>query len=290
LSSAPGADQYRITVKHEPQGTVSSYLHRHLRVGATLDIAAPHGDFVLDDGASPVVLISAGIGVTPVLSMLHELAAERADREVWWIHGARGPGEHPLHDEVRGLLEVLPNVHRQVFYSAATPAELRYGQAWAGRLTKDKLAQLTIPVEANAYVCGPKSFMLDMQLTAIGVDPTHIHTEMFGGRSAINPGLSGQPSLLPHQPDGPAGSGPLVTFARSGISARFSNSRRNVLDLAEACDVPTRWSCRTGVCQTCITPMLSGDITYAPVPLDPPPDGQVLICCAQPRTDVVLDL
>jgi ferredoxin len=113
---------------------------------------------------------------------------------------------------------------------------------------------------------------------------------MFGGRSAINPGLTSLPSRLPHQPDEPVGNGPLITFAPSGIAARFSSSRRSVLDLAEACDVPTRWSCRTGVCHTCITPVLSGDITYAPAPLEHPPDGQVLICCAQPGTDVVLDL
>jgi ferredoxin len=81
-----------------------------------------------------------------------------------------------------------------------------------------------------------------------------------------------------------------VTVARSGISAPFPTSRRSVLELADACDVPTRWSCRTGVCHTCITPLLSGDVSYSPDPLDLPPDGQVLICCAQPDTDVVLDI
>ena len=91
LSSAPGAGTYRISVKHEPHGAASRYLNGTLRPGATLDVAAPRGDFVLDDGTGPVLLISAGIGVTPVLAMLHELAAARSDREVWWIHGARGP-------------------------------------------------------------------------------------------------------------------------------------------------------------------------------------------------------
>jgi ferredoxin len=81
-----------------------------------------------------------------------------------------------------------------------------------------------------------------------------------------------------------------VTFARSGISTPFPDAQRNVLELAEACDVPTRWSCRTGVCHTCVTPILSGDITYAPDPLEPPADGQVLICCARPGTDIVLDM
>ena len=82
----------------------------------------------------------------------------------------------------------------------------------------------------------------------------------------------------------------MVTFARSGITTSFGNHGRSVLDLADACDVPTRWSCRTGVCHTCITALLSGGISYAPSPLEPPAGGRVLICCAQPATDIVLDM
>jgi len=86
------------------------------------------------------------------------------------------------------------------------------------------------------------------------------------------------------------GSGPMVTFARSGIAARFGTDGRSLLELADACDVPTRWSCRTGVCHTCVTPLLSGDVTYSPDPLEPPADGEVLICCARPSADIVLDM
>jgi ferredoxin len=103
-------------------------------------------------------------------------------------------------------------------------------------------------------------------------------------------GLTGQARRPPHQPSGPPGTGPLVTFARSGISAPFSTTRRSVLELADACDVPTRWSCRTGVCHTCTTPLLSGDVSYFPDPLESPADGEVLICCARPGTDIVLDM
>ena len=110
--------------------------------------------------------------------------------------------------------------------------------------------------------------------------PTRLQTGRRGGRR----------SRPPHQPPGPPGTGPLVTFARSGISAPFAASRRSVLDLADACDVPTRWACRTGVCHTCTTPLLSGGVTYSPDPLEPPADGEVLICCAQPSTDIVLDM
>ena len=145
---------------------------------------------------------------------------------------------------------------------------------------------------ANAYVCGPALFMTDMQdaLAAIGLDPARIHTELFGALPPVNPGLTGQTRRPPHVPAGPSGTGPLVTFARSGISAPFAASRRSVLDLADACDIPSRWACRTRVCHTCTTPLLSGDVTYSPDPPEPPADGEVLICCAQPGTDIVLDM
>ena len=134
--------------------------------------------------------------------------------------------------------------------------------------------------------------MADMQeaLTTAGLAPAAIRTELFGALPSVTPGITGQASKPPHQPPGPPGTGPRVTFARSGITAAFGDDWGNVLNLADACDVPTRWSCRTGVCHTCITPLLSGDITYNPDPLEPPPDGDVLICCARPSTDIVLDL
>jgi ferredoxin-NADP reductase/MOSC domain-containing protein YiiM len=281
LSSAPGASAYRISVKQEPHGTASTYLNHQVRPGTRMEAAAPRGDFVLGDDTGPVLLISAGIGVTPVLAMLHELAAFRSARDVWWIYGARGPREHPLAGEAHALLDALPHAHEHVFYSSTV-----------GRLDKDKLLALDVPADATAYVCGPASFMADMQdaLAAAGLDPARVHTELFGALPAINPGVTGQARRTPHLPPGPPGTGPLVTFARSGISVPFDRGRRSVLELADACDVPSRWSCRTGVCHTCVTPLLSGEVSYAPDPLEPPPDGEVLICCARPGTDIVLDM
>ena len=292
LSSAPDIGSYRISVKREPHGTASTYLNRKLRAGATIEVAAPRGDFVLDADATPVLLISAGIGVTPVLSMLHQLAAERSDRSIWWIHGARRPAEHALAAEAHSLLAALPNAHEHVFYSAATEDECRRSGAAAGRLTEDTLARLDVPAVASAYVCGPAAFMADIQnaLTALGVEPSRIHTELFGGLPSINPGLTDQTRPAPHQPPGRPRTGPLVTFARSGISTPFDTDRRSVLELADACDVPTRWACRTGVCHTCATPLLSGDISYQPAPLEPPAEGEVLICCARPDSEIVLDM
>ncbi len=292
LSSAPDAGGYRISVKHEPHGAASGFLTTTLRSGTILAAAAPRGDFVLDAGTGPVLLISAGIGLTPVLAMLHELAAGRSEREVWWVHGARGPREDPLAGEAHALLAALASAREHVYYSAATPAEIRGANAAPGRLTKDKLAALALPADAIAYLCGPASFMTDTRdaLTELGIDPAHIHTELFGALPPVNPGLTGQVSRPPHQPPGPQGTGPLVTFARSGVSAPFPDDNRSVLELAEACDVPTRWSCRIGVCHTCVTPLLSGTVAYSPRPLELPADGEVLICCSRPGADIVLDM
>jgi len=290
LSSAPGADRYRLSIKQESHGLVSGYLHRALRPGALLDAAAPRGEFVLAAGTGPVLLISVGIGVTPVLAMLYQLAAEHSARPVWWIHGSRRPAEQPLAAEAHRLLEGLPDAREHVFYSAATPAELASARATAGRVTARSLAGLGLPAGALAYVCGPAAFMTGMReaLRAVGVDD--VRTELFGALGAVTPGLVGGRHRAPHAPEGPPGTGPSVTFARSGITAATGAGGGSLLELAEACDVPARWSCRTGVCHTCTTPLLSGQVAYAPEPLEPATAGEVLICCSRPTEDVVLDM
>ncbi len=292
LSSAPGAPAYRIGVKAEAHGTVSRYLHRTLRAGSTLEVAAPRGDFVLDNGSGPVVLLSAGIGVTPVLSMLHQLAQARSEREVWGIYSARRPREHPFAAEARALLQSLPHAREHLFYSRATPAELHREHAVAGHVTKDTLAVLGLPATAQAYLCGPPAYIADVRdaLSAVGIGSASVHTELFGALPSTNPGVVGHAVPAPHPPPGPPGTGPLVTFARSGISTPFAASWRSLLDLADACDVPSRWSCRTGVCHTCVTPLLSGAVSYSPEPLEAPSEGQALICCSRPRSDIVLDM
>ena len=290
LSSAPGSETYRISVKRESHGVVSRWLHANLRVGDTLKVAAPRGDFTLTASGTPVVLVSAGVGATPVLAMLHDLAATHSSRGVWWFHAARRPADHAFAREVRQLIDALHDAHLQVRYSAATAAELAETGASPGHL--DAAAFAGLPADADAFLCGPDAFMDDMTaaLTVAGIDPVHIHTERFGARSPINPGVVGAVRVPPHPPAGAPGSGPLVTFARSGLSLPFDDAYPNILDLADACDVPTRWSCRTGVCHTCITPLLAGAITYAPEPLEPPAAGSALLCCATPTTDVVIDI
>jgi ferredoxin-NADP reductase/MOSC domain-containing protein YiiM len=293
LSGAPGAGHYRVTVKREPGGLASGYLHSRLRVGDRLDVAAPRGTFILDETDAPVLLISAGIGATPVLAMLAALAAQHSDRELWWLAAARNGREHPFAAEARALLASLPNARAHVCYSSPGPSDLE-GRDYdtAGRLTASLLADLKPPPDAESYVCGPTPFMDEISagLASLGTAPSRIHTEPFGPAPAVTPGIAAAPARRPHPPAGQPGSGPMIEFARSDLTLRWSAEYASLLELAEACDVPVRWSCRTGVCQTCETTLIAGEVAYSPEPVETPAEGSLLICCSQPREDVVLDL
>ena len=293
LSGPPGAGYYRITVKREHDGVASGYLHTRLAVGDQLDVAAPRGTFILDQTHAPVLLISAGIGATPVLAMLQALAEEHSDRQIWWLHGARSGRDHSFAAEARTLLGSLSNVRTQVCYSHPSPRDLE-GRDFdrAGRLTASLLAELQPPRDAEAYLCGPIAFMEEISagLAAIGIEASRIRTEPFGPAPGLTPGIAATPARAPHPPTGRPGKGPAIQFARSDLAIPWSSDYNSLLELAEACDVPVRWSCRTGVCHNCETTLIAGEVEYSPDPVEPPADGSVLICCSQPGDDVVLDL
>ena len=293
LSGPPDAGYYRITVKREHDGAASGYLHTRLAVGDQLDIAAPRGTFILDRTDVPVLLISAGIGATPVLAMLQALAEHHSDREIWWLHGARNRREHSFAAEAHSLLASLPNARTHVYYSRPGPDDVK-GRDFdsVGRLTGSVLAELEPPLDGEAYLCGPTPFMDEISagLAALGIDASRIHTEPFGPAPGLTPGIAATPARAPHPPAGEPGNGATIEFARSNLAIPWSDDYTSLLELAEACDVPVRWSCRTGVCHTCETTLIAGDVEYNPDPVEPPVDGSALICCSQPRDDVVLDL
>ncbi|MFL5261606.1 MAG: MOSC domain-containing protein [Anaeromyxobacteraceae bacterium] len=294
LSGPPSTERYRVSVKREPHGIASAYLCDEIQVGAVLEVSAPRGAFALQAGDGPVVLLSAGVGATPVLAMLHALAAERSAHEVWWLFGARDGDEHPFRAEARALLAVLPRGHANVRYSRPRPEDRRGVDYDApGRLTIAAVQALAVPRDAEFYLCGPPAFLADLTsgLAAWGVGGDRIHTEAFGPGGSTTPGITpASPPRRPHAPPGEAQAGPLVSFTRSGITARWSAAYGSLLELAEACDVPVRWSCRTGVCHTCETGLVTGSVAYGPEPLEPPASGTVLLCCSTPSGDVDLDL
>ncbi len=292
LSGQPDRERYRISVKREPHGLVSSYLQSTLVPGARVEVAAPRGEFTLDTGTNPVVLISAGIGLTPVLAMLHELSAQRTDREVWWIHTTRSSDTHAFAAEADELMSSLPHARSLIYYTAATPPPPPDAGVNSGHLTAAVIDQLGVPTDASAFICGPVGFMDDVSaaLVGVGIESSRVHMERFGSQAPINPGVVATTLPPPHLPPGPPGTGPAVTFARSALTAAWSDDYPSILELAEACDVPTQWSCRTGVCHTCATAVLSGDASYTLPPLEPPAPGEVLICSATPTDDLVIDL
>jgi ferredoxin-NADP reductase/MOSC domain-containing protein YiiM len=292
--SGPGStERYRISVKLEPNGVAGTYLHQHLRVGDLLDVSAPRGSFLLRQDERPVVLLSAGIGATPVLAMLHALAAARFPGEVLWLHAARDGQHHPFASEVRGLLPALANCRSYVCYSRPN-AQDRPGMDFdaTGHLSPSVFKAVGLSREADVYLCGPARFMSDMKtaLATLGVAPKQVHLELFNGSESRTPGVVGTVARPPHPPADDADTGPLVSFARSGVTAHWKSSYQSILELAEACDVPVSWACRTGVCHNCESGLVSGDIAYEPQPLDRPADGNLLICCAQPAGDIVVDL
>ncbi|TDN58931.1 MOSC and FAD-binding oxidoreductase domain-containing protein [Paraburkholderia sp. BL10I2N1] len=294
LSGALSTERYRISVKIEPNGAAGTWLRAHVRVGDALDVSAPRGSFILQPGDGPVVLLSAGIGATPVLAMLHALAAARATRPVSWLYGAHDGGHHPFAAEVRRLVHALTDGRSYVCYSRPSPHD-RMSEDFdaAGHLSRAALDEVGIPREADVYLCGPTRFMSDMKvvLAVAGIAPERIHVEIFNGGESMTPGIVGTPTRAPHLPKDDANTGPLVSFARSGITAHWKASAyQSILELAEACDVPVRWSCRTGVCHNCESGLISGSVIYQPDPLDPPAEGNVLICCSRPQDHVVIDV
>jgi ferredoxin-NADP reductase/MOSC domain-containing protein YiiM/ferredoxin len=294
ISGGPSPESYRISVKNEPDGAAGAYLKQHVRVGDTIDVSAPRGSFVLQSGDGPVVLLSAGIGATPVLSMLHALSAARSTRPILWMHAAPDGQHHPFAAEVRAVVSTLVHGRSHVCYSKPAAGD-RGGVDFdaTGRLSQAVLSGAGITRDADIYLCGPLRFMDDMKaaLAGIGIPPERIQAEIFNGGEPLNPGIVGAAKRSPHVPKDDADTGPLVSFAKSGIAAHWDRSvYQNVLELAEACDVPVRWSCRTGVCHNCESGLVSGTVAYESEPLDRPAEGNLLICCAQPARDIVVDL
>ena len=294
LSGPLSTERYRISVKIEPNGAGGIYLREHVRVGDALDVSSPRGSFILQAGPSPVVLLSAGIGATPVLSMLHALVAANSLRQVLWLHGARDRQHHPFSAEVRRLMSALTNGRSYVCYSNPGSQD-KIGEDFeaTGHLSREVFDEVGVSRAADVYLCGPTRFMTEMReaLATFGVAPERIHLEIFNGGESFTPGVVGAVTRAPHLPKGDAGTGPLVSFARSGIAAHWNASAyQSLLELAEACDVPVRWSCRTGVCHNCESGLVSGAVTYEPQPLDEPAAGNLLVCCSQPVRDVVIDL
>lgn len=298
LSSGPCHEgYYSVTIKREPLpadlvvASASNYFHDQVAPGTRLQVAAPRGDFYLEPQLeTPVVLLSGGVGLTPMISMLNAIVHVGKKRPVWFVHGTRNGVHHAMCSQVRRLAAENENVHAHICYSRPRPEDVNgVDYDSSGHVTGELLKQLLPNQEMDFYICGPPPFMksLFQDLLDWGVPESRIHYELFGSAS-----LPQEEVRAPRQKPQPAADtqGAEVVFLQAGVTAQWDSSYKTLLEFAEAQGLAPKAECRAGVCQSCMYELLEGEVDYVIEPLDPPYPGQVLLCCARPRTGLVIDL
>jgi ferredoxin-NADP reductase len=288
--------RYRSTVKREaapssglPDGVGSSWLHDRVAIGDTLMASGPRGEFRLDRAsARPVVLLSGGVGLTPLVSMLHALALDTT-RDVTFIHACDDGDVHALRDEVLGLQQSRRGIDLHFCYRFPTDRDRsnRTHQS-EGLITAELLAPHASGGPRDFYLCGPPPFMKAVYgiLRGLRVAPERIAYEFFGPATVLEQDIAAHaPSMAPA-----ASERPLVEFRRTGRTVTWDPKAQSLLALAEEAGLAPDFSCRAGVCNTCKTAVLSGEVEYFETPLDPPENGHALICCSRPKGNVSLDL
>ncbi|WP_181860806.1 MOSC domain-containing protein [Streptomyces diacarni] len=275
--SAHDAGRLRITVKHEPEGRMSPHLHRHAHPGTLLTVSGPHGRTVLDDDAArPLLLASAGIGVTQTAALLHGCAAEQPDRRVEVVHTARGPEDLALWPEILDLATRLPHARARLHLTRATARDAERLDAVRGRPVLDDADPAS-----TAFLCGPASFLATARkaLRAAGLADARVHEEVFA-----SPGASG--TAPEETPEGPF----TVRFAASGRTAKWRPESGTLAELAESEGLTVPSGCRAGACRSCSKPLCDGRVVYPLPPTLPPDRGTALLCSAVPASDTVIDL
>ncbi|MES3708225.1 pyridoxamine 5'-phosphate oxidase family protein [Pseudomonas putida] len=282
LSSAPSDGYLRISVK--AQGPASRHLHERVKPGDVLDVRSPMGSFTLDEQSTrPLVLIGAGVGVTPLLAMLREQLNKGQARRIHLFHGARSLADLPFGQELASLRQqagALLHVHRALS-QPEDHAVAGQDYEFTGRLGIEQVKATLALDDYDFYLCGPGSFTQDLYegLRTVHVPDARIHAEAFGPSTLRRHTDAGQPTL--QQP--PAASEPVpVYFAASAKEARWAPGSGTLLELAEARGLAPEFSCRGGSCGTCKTRLVSGQVHYPNPPAELPEAGSVLICCAVP--------
>lgn len=286
VSAPSDGNRLRISVRRAGAGSTRLW---GLRPGDVLEVAAPRGAFTVpDDARAPLLLASAGVGITPMIAILADLAARHDRRPVRWLHVARDGADDPFAADAAALLARLPDAIARIHHTAADAPT--HAGAHPGRPTRRDLEELALSADTHALLCGPPGFMDSVRdlLLDVGLTASRIRTEAFG--AATGPPRTAAPAHPDVDAGPPARDGLTVTFARTGRTVRWTSRRGSLLELAEDNAIPVEWSCRSGVCHRCQSGLIGGRIAYDPLPLDEPPTGTVLLCCAVPRDAVVLDL
>ncbi|MDX1541195.1 MAG: FAD-binding oxidoreductase, partial [Geminicoccaceae bacterium] len=284
LSNAADSDHYRLSIKREGGGAlVSNFLHDHATPGFHIEAIAPRGDFVLDCSSErPVVLLSAGIGVTPMIAMAETLVQEakrtRRTRAVFFIHGARNGRNDPFGARLRHLADEHSFLNVHIRYSQPL-ADDRLGESHDSEGHVDlALIKSVLPLDDyDVYLCGPAGFMQTLYdgLRTLGVAADRIRYESFGPATVLTSGRA--------KPEDTAGGEPVVVrFRRSEIEAAWSPDQGTLLDFAEAQGLNPPFACRSGVCGSCSTRVACGEVDYLEPPLGPHADDEALLCRSTP--------
>lgn len=322
-------DRLRISVKHEKapaglnvaDGVASTWLHQHVQPGDVLNAAGPMGEFVLDESSQrPVVLLSGGVGQTPLLAMLHRLL-KRSQRKVYVIHACDNSAVHAFADEMRELVAQREGVQLYFCYRNPTEHDEQAGlHHVTGLITREQLQRWLPLDDYEFYLCGPSAFMQSNYgvLRSLGVARERIHYEFFGPATVLENTLAddGAASAVQDQVQ-PAPSSRVdanvleldspveavrgaataaedaaqtVTFLPDGRQAQWHEDCPSLLDLAEETGLSPDFNCRAGLCNTCMCTLVSGEVDYFEEPLDPVPEGKVLLCCSRPRGPVAVEL
>ena len=279
ISATPGARSLRITVRRVGSGGISALLHETVEPGDEVLLGPPGGQFVLDSEPSrPVVLVGAGVGVTPLLPMARQLAREQSDRDVWFVHAARNARHHLFREEVEECARANPRFHLITAYSRPDVGDVC---DISGRLDTATLARHVPVGQADFYICGPDAFMSSLRegLIELGVSSENIRMEAFEQKGAAGLAPSGLGERAPCK----------VVFCRSGKEVVWTSESGTLLDLALASGVEVEFSCRNGECQSCAQKVVSGSVVYPSGEEPILPRGQILLCQAVPRGEILID-
>ena len=283
VSDAPNSEYYRLSIKREgAEAVASNFFHDHVKPGFHLEAMAPRGKFTLDQSSNrPVVLISGGIGITPMIAMLNFMIEEglrtRHFRETYFIHGARNARTQAFGKHVRAVAAEYESVNVHIRYSRPNDED-RPGIDFdsVGHVDVELLIQVLPFGDHDFYLCGSAPFMqaLFHGLTGLGVRKERIRYESFGPAT-----------VLKQTPERPIVDEPvMVCFVKSGIEIEWSPDKGTLLEMAEASGLSPGYSCRTGICGTCATQIKCGSVDYLDEPIGPHEDNEVLICCSTPRS------
>jgi ferredoxin-NADP reductase len=287
ISSSPTQREYvDLTVKREPRGAVSRHIVDLLKVGDLIEAAGPVGKFTFDGTeADSIVLISAGVGITPMVSITRYLTEQLWPGDIYFIYTCRTPADFIFANEVALLQQRNPMLHVAV---TSTKAE---GTPWKGprgRLTKELLTA-TVPNLASRriHICGPPTMMEGTKtiLAELGVPPEQVKSELFGATKPT-PAAPGTTAKL----TSPA-TGPLVTFSKNRKSAKI-HTDQTVLELSEELGIGIENSCRVGTCGVCKVKMTSGEVNQEvqdALDDDDKANGIILACQAKPTGDIAVE-